>query len=288
MVGTGRGQAIGRMLRHHPGPHSGVPYASGMAARFAYLDHPGPIPFAHRGGGAEAPENSLASFSHAVSLGYRYIETDVHATRDGVVVLIHDPYLDRVSDRTGLVTSLPWSEVGAAVLADGERPLRLDEVLERWPDVRWNIDAKADDVVDPLIEVIQRAGALERVCVTSFSDRRVARASAALGPRLCTGMGPRALLTLRLDGYLPVWAPGRGDLGRFGAAQVPIRLGGLTVTDRRFVAGAHRAGLAVHAWTIDSVAAMEQLLDLGVDGIITDRPTLLREVLERRGTWTGA
>jgi glycerophosphoryl diester phosphodiesterase len=256
-----------------------------VAARFAYLDHPGPIPFAHRGGGAEAPENSLTAFSHAVSLGYRYIETDVHATRDGVVVAVHDPYLDRVSDRTGLVASLPWSEVGAAVLTDGGPLPRLDELLERWPEVRWNIDAKADDVVDPLVEVIRRTGALDRVCVTSFSDRRVAQASAALGPRLCTGMGPRAMLALRVDGYLPAWTPGRVDLERFGAAQTPIRLGPLTVTDRRFVAGAHRVGLAVHAWTIDSVAAMDRLLDLGVDGIITDRPTLLRQVLQRRGTW---
>jgi glycerophosphoryl diester phosphodiesterase len=256
-----------------------------MAARFAFLDHPGPIPLAHRGGAAEGPENTLTSFSHALSLGFRYIETDVNATSDGVVAVIHDPFLDRVSDRTGLVGSLPWSEVSAAVLGDGGGIQRLDELLERWPDVRWNIDAKSDDVVDPLIEVIRRAGAVERVCVTSFSDRRVARARTALGPRLCTGMGPRSLLALRVDGYLPACTPRRVDLTAHGAAQVPVRLGAMTVIDRRFVAGAHRAGLAVHAWTIDSISGMERLLDLGVDRIISDRPTLLRRVLEGRGLW---
>jgi glycerophosphoryl diester phosphodiesterase len=259
-----------------------------MAARFAFLDHPGPIPFAHRGGAAEAPENTLASFAHARSLGYRYVETDVHATSDGVVVVIHDPVLDRVSDRSGSVGALPWSEVARARLPDGEAVPRLDEVLERWPELRWNIDAKHDQVVDPLAEVIRRTGAIGRVCVTSFSDRRIARLRRALGPGLCTGMGPRALTRLRLDSALRSVAPWAG-LGGFdaAAAQVPPRWGAIPVIDAAFVTGAHRAGLAVHAWTIDDEATMDRLLDLGVDGIMTDRPTVLRAVLARRRQWSG-
>lgn len=258
-----------------------------MSARFAFLDDPRPAAFAHRGGAEEAPENSVAAFERAVStLGYRYVETDVHATADGVVAVIHDPRLDRVTDRCGAVGDLPWREVGAARLPDGSTVPRLDEVLAAWPDVRWNIDAKHDAVVEPLARVVEEAGAVERVCITAFSDRRLARVRRRLGPRLCTSMGPVAVTGLRLASWAPaippdaLWRPA-------GAAQVPVFQGRVRVVDRRMVAAAHRYGLAVHVWTIDDAAAMEELLDLGVDGIMTDRPSVLRQLLIDRGAWGG-
>jgi glycerophosphoryl diester phosphodiesterase len=255
-----------------------------VRARFAFLDHPGPIAFAHRGGSAEGPENTVASFAHAISLGYRYLETDVHATSDGVVAVIHDPMLDRVSDRQGLVSSLSWPEVAGAELTDGQRVPRFDELLERWPAARWNVDAKSDAVVEPLAEVIRRADAVERVCVTSFSDARLRRIRTLVGPDLCTGMGPRSLTALRFDGVLPFF-PCRPNFQAFGACQVPVRWGPLTVIDRRFVDHAHHLGLGVHAWTIDAEQEMHRLLDLGVDGIMTDHPSRLRQVLLARQQW---
>jgi glycerophosphoryl diester phosphodiesterase len=255
-----------------------------MAARFAFLDHPGPIAFAHRGGAAEAPENTIASFSHALSLGYRYLETDVRATSDGVVVAFHDATLDRVSDRSGVVEKLRWSELSGAELADGERVSRLDELLERWPDARWNIDAKDDTAVDPLIDVIRRTGTLDRVCLTAFSDQRITRLRRALGPRLCTGMGPLALAGLRFESLLCGRIAAVRPLAA-GAAQIPMRQGPIPMADPSFVGGAHRAGVAVHVWTIDEEETMDRLLDVGVDGIMTDRPSALREVLIRRGQW---
>ena len=255
--------------------------------RFAFLDHPGPIAFAHRGGAAEGPENTWASFSHARSLGYRYMETDVHATADGVVVVIHDPSLDRVADRPGTVADLPWAEVAKARI-DGQEPIpRLDELLATWPELRWNIDAKHEAVVAPLVETLRRAGALERVCVTSFSDARLTRVRAAGGAALCTSTGPRGIAALRLASVAPWDGPLRRAWRGAGATQVPIRWGRLPVIDRRYVEFAHHEGLAVHAWTIDDEATMAGLLDLGVDGIMTDRPTLLKEVLVRRGQWGG-
>jgi glycerophosphoryl diester phosphodiesterase len=258
-----------------------------VVARFAFLDDPLPAAFAHRGGAREGEENTVAAFGHAVDdLGYRYVETDVHVTADGVVAVIHDPTLDRVTDGRGQVGDLPWSEVAAARTPGGEAVPRLDEVLAAWPDVRWNIDAKHDAVVEPLAEVLERAGAVERVCITSFSDRRLARVRKRLGPRLCTSMGPLAITGLRAASLAPALTP--DALWRpAGAAQVPLFQGPVPVTDRRFVAAAHRFGLAVHVWTIDDGATMERLLDLGVDGIMTDRPTVLRRVLARRGAWGG-
>lgn len=260
-----------------------------MTARYEFLDHPGPIPFAHRGGAAESAENSHASFSHAIGLGYRYLETDVHATADGVVVVMHDPDLARTADRPGRIEQLPWSEVRSARLPGDQQVLRLDEVLEKWPGARWNIDAKHDAVVEPLAGVLVRAGAVERVCVTSFSDRRVARLRRLLGPSLCSATGPAGIAALRLASLSPLARAaaevGRGAWRGAAATQVPMRQGPVPVVDPRFVAFAHRCGLAVHVWTIDDGSDMERLLDLGVDGIMTDRPSLLKEVLMRRGQW---
>lgn len=300
--------------------HSGRRHSDGRGQTRAgrldhdYLRHDGPIALAHRGGAAERPENSWAAFEHAVSIGYRWIETDVRATADGVVAMIHDPSLERVADRGGTVADLTWAEVAAARLAgtpaadphagaaadphggaaggpDGAGSVpRLDEVLAAWPDLRWNIDAKDDRVVEPLIEVIRGAGALGRVCVTSFSDARTARARRLAGPGLCTATGPRSIAALRAASLLPARTPlgalGRaGAWGHAGATQVPLRHGRVPVLDRRYLDAAHRAGLAVHVWTVDDEATMRRLLDMGVDGIMTDRPSLLRSVLESRGEW---
>jgi glycerophosphoryl diester phosphodiesterase len=259
-------------------------------ARFPFLDNDGPIAFAHRGGAAENMENTWASFTHAHDLGYRYMETDVHATKDGVVVAFHDPRLGRVSARDDLVRMLSWQELSSVELNSGDRVPRLDELLEAWPDIRWNIDAKHDSVVGPLAETLKRCEAVERVCVTSFSDLRLERLKRMLGPSLCTAMGPAAVGALRLTSLSP-WAPAaltRAALlpfRRFGAVQVPTSYRNVEIVERRFLATAHRAGLQVHVWTVDYEPEMIRLLELGVDGIMTDRPTLLKEVLRTRGQW---
>lgn len=251
-----------------------------MPSRLPFLDHPGPIPFAHRGGAGDWPENTMPAFEGAVALGYRYLETDVHVTADGVLLAFHDDVLDRVTDRVGLIRELPWAEVSRARV-DGREPIpRFDELLAAWPDVRINIDPKHDSAVDALAEAIEAADAVDRVCIGSFSDRRIARLRARLGPRLCTSLGPKGVARLRAASYgLPA--------GRFPAAcvQVPVRQGRVTLVDERFVRTAHHHGLAVHIWTIDEPAEMTDLLDLGVDGIMTDRPAVLRDVLESRAQW---
>jgi glycerophosphoryl diester phosphodiesterase len=259
-------------------------------ARFAFLDHPGPIPFAHRGGALEAYENTWKSFTHAHDLGYRYIETDVNASSDGVVLTLHDPYLDRVSERRGLVREMPWRELSTVRLngpQGGEAIPRLDELLAAWPEMRWNIDAKHDSAVDPLIETLRHVDAMDRVCVTSFSDRRLTRIRRAFGPGLCTALGPAGVSWLRATSLLPpaLSTPATATLARFGAVQVPLRKGWMPLVDRRLVNTAHRAGLQVHVWTIDDETTMARLLDLGVDGIMTDRPRVLKELLERRHAW---
>ncbi|MDQ4133502.1 MAG: glycerophosphodiester phosphodiesterase [Actinomycetota bacterium] len=245
----------------------------------AFLDHPGPIAFAHRGGGLEAPENTMVAFERAVKLGYRYLETDVRMTSDGVPLVFHDETFDRVTDRRGVVAATPWGEAQRARVSGQQIP-RLDELLGTWPDARVNIDIKEDRGVAPVVAVLRRTKALDRVCVGAFSDRRIARFRRLAGNGVCTSAAPQSLARLRLASFgVPVPAPA-GD-----CAQVPLSYRGIPVLDRRLVTAAHRRGLPVHAFTIDDEAGMEGMLELGVDGIMTDRPTLLKEVLVRRGQW---
>lgn len=252
-----------------------------MAVR-PYLDHPGPIPFAHRGAHFEPgiTENTMRAFERAVELGYRYVETDVHATADGVLVAFHDDRLDRVTDRTGAIGELPWREVARARTPTGDGVPRFEELLGAWPDLRVNVDAKHDASVAPLAEVVNRTAAHDRVCLASFSDRRLDELRRLTGGRACSSMGPREVARLRAASvHVPA--------GRFAAdcAQVPVRQGPVPLVDRRFVAAAHTRGIQVHVWTIDDRTEMVRLLDLGVDGLMTDRPDVLRDVLVERGQW---
>jgi glycerophosphoryl diester phosphodiesterase len=241
-----------------------------------YLDWDGPIPFAHRGGASDMPENTMPAFQYAIDHGYRYVETDVQVTRDGVLVAFHDNDLSRVCGRRGRISDLPWSEVQQA-LVDGREPIPLlEDMLGTWPDLRVNIDCKTDAAVPALVAALRRCNALDRVCVGAFSDRRMRRIRGLLGDGLCTALGPAAVAALRF---------GRPRRAAANAAQVPVRQGRLVVVDHRFVERAHALGIKVHVWTIDDAPEMERLLDLGVDGLMTDRPQVLREVFEARGLW---
>lgn len=227
----------------------------------------------------------MRAFETAVELGYGYIETDVHATADGVLIAFHDETLDRMTDHVGPVAEMTWAQLRTVRIAGTERVVRFDELLEAMPDIRFNVDAKHDAAVEPLIQAVRRAGALDRLCLGAVSDRRVARIRHGLGPGVCSAFGTREVAALRILawGVRPFRAP---LLRRMGTCvQVPVQRHGVTVVDLRFVATAHDLGLPVHVWTINDSDEMERLLDLGVDGLMTDRPALLRDVLTRRGAW---
>ncbi|MCM2393451.1 glycerophosphodiester phosphodiesterase [Streptomyces albipurpureus] len=246
-----------------------------------YLDHPAVLPFAHRGGAADGIENTAAAFRRAAGLGYRYFETDVHTTADGRLVAFHDATLDRVTDTRGRIARLPWSTVRRARVGGREPVSLFEELLEEFPDARWNVDVKTESAVRPLVDLIRRTGAWDRVCVGSFSERRVALAVRLAGPRLATSYGVRGVLGLRLASLgLPAGVRGGGV-----CVQVPEVLNGVPVVDRRFLRAAHARGLQVHVWTVNDPDRMRTLLDLGVDGIMTDHLETLRGVLNDRGAW---
>ncbi|MEU6609765.1 glycerophosphodiester phosphodiesterase [Streptomyces shenzhenensis] len=249
--------------------------------RHPYLDHPGPIPFAHRGGAADGLENTVAQFRRAVGLGYRYIETDVHLTADGKLVAFHDDTLDRVTDGAGRIADLPWSQVRQARVAGSEPVPLFEELLETFPEARWNVDLKTEPALRPFLELVERTDSWDRVCAGSFSEARVLRAQRLAGPRLATSFGTRGVLNLRLRSWGLPAAVRRSAV----AAQVPESQSGVPVVDHRFVRAAHAHGLQVHVWTINEPDRMHRLLDLGVDGIMTDHIDTLREVMRDRGVW---
>jgi glycerophosphoryl diester phosphodiesterase len=247
-----------------------------------YLDLPRPLAFAHRGGAAHYPENSFRAFEHAVSLGYSYLETDVHATADGVLVAFHDRALDRVTDRTGEVARLPHREVSAARIAGTDPIPLLEDLLGAWPQARFNIDVKAATAVRPLVEVLARTAAWDRVCLVSFSALRLASVRRALPRPVCTATSPLGIAALRLGLPRPALAARLRRLS-VRCAQVPV-----SVATPSFLRRARAAGLQVHVWTVNDRAVMANLLDLGVDGIMTDETEALRAVLTARGQWHGA
>lgn len=258
---------------------------TGSTTGWAYLDDPGgPLAFAHRGGAyhpeIEGLENTLAAFRHAVALGYDHLETDVHVTSDGVLLAFHDSVLDRVTDGQGAIADLTFAEVRRARVAGREQVPTLAELFDEFPRVRFNIDIKAARAARELARFVERRHAQDRVLVGSFSVRRLEEFR-RLAPGVPTSASP---LEVALFKFLP---SSRFVDTKVAAFQIPRRRGRLTLVDRAFVEKAHAAGKHVHVWTVDEPAEMHELLDLGVDGLFTDRTDLLKDVLVERGEWKG-
>ncbi len=218
--------------------------------------------------------NTLASFENTVSLGYRYLETDVHVTADNVLVAFHDHSLERVTGDKRQISAIEWAEL-IEIKFDGHSVPRMDELLRKFPHARFNIEPKADSAVDPLAKLIQDNDAIDRVCIGAFSDARIARIRELLGPRLCTSPGPRSALSALLPWPLQ---------GEHPCVNVPNTVGSYRL-GKRVVRRYQKQGYRVHVWTVNDKAEMHRLIDLGVDGIMTDECELLKQVLLSRGLW---
>ncbi len=242
---------------------------------------------AHRGGALLAEnlgiENTRTAFQNAVALGYTYLETDVHATGDGELVAFHDPHLGRVTDAPGLIADLSFKEIRSVLVGDREVVPTLDELLESFPEARFNVDLKSPGAVPLLARAISRHNAGARVCVGSFSGTRL-RSFRRLMPRVATSATTSEVLLMAAGRV------GRRTPGVDVVFQVPIShvRGPVTVqlVTPKTVAAIHAKDRKIHVWTIDDKDTMHSLIELGVDGIITDRPDLLKAVLQSRGMWS--
>jgi glycerophosphoryl diester phosphodiesterase len=258
-----------------------------MTTGFPFLDDGGPVlAFAHRGGARHPDlpglENTRAAFAHAIGLGYRYLETDVHVTRDGLLVAFHDALLQRVSDGTGSLEDLDSAALDLVRVGGLEPVPTLADLVRAFPGARFNIDLKTDRAAAPLAALIHEQRLHDHVLVGSFSGRRLRRFRRLAGPRVATAASPGEVAAYLA---LPARLARRATRAAPAALQVPHRRGPLVVASRRLVRRAHAAGLHVHVWTVDDPDEMRLLLDRGVDGLMTDRTDLLREVLRERGLW---
>lgn len=255
---------------------------------FSYLDDPnGVIPFAHRGGAfhpeLEGLENTLTAFRHAVALGYRYLETDVHATRDGILLAFHDTVLDRVTDRRGAIAELTCAEVQQALIGESECVPTLAQLFDEFPGARFNIDLKSPAAVQPLADFIEARGAHDRVMVGSFSGRNLNRFRRLTAGRVATSAHPLEVAAFVLS---PTgWIADRLTRGKVQALQIPHTSRGIPVTSRWLIRKAHAAGKHVHVWTIDDPHEMRELVARGVDGLMTDRTDILKGELEAQQLW---
>jgi len=233
------------------------------------------VPFAHRGGFKDLPENSLAAFNAAASVGFRYLETDVQVTNDGHLVAFHDPNLLRTCGIDRDISDMSREEVSRALIDDREPVPLLADLFEALPEAMFNIDAKSDSSVDVLIDFLDRTRSLDRVCVGSFSHRRLERIRKAFGPKVCTSASPREVVRWSLGATVP--GP--------SCVQIPPRQSIIELATANRVARSKARGLPVHVWTIDDEETMQNLIDIGVDGIMTDDAHTLRTVAQRNQLW---
>ena len=238
------------------------------------------LAFAHRGGNEFAPENSFRAFKSAVDIGYKYLETDVHLTKDGFLIAFHDDTLDRVTDKSGLIRDLTLCEIKKAKIAGTDEIPLLSELLNSFTDCFFNIDCKVDETVQPLINLINNKDFINRVCIGSFSQKRINFIRKSLGREVKTSMGPAEVILSKFLSYTSL-----GYNFKSSYTSIPIRRYGINLLDERNINYLKSNNQKVIAWTINDEDQMKMLINIGIDGIMTDNLTLLKKVLIEESLW---
>jgi len=257
---------------------------------------PAPVGIAHRGSRQLWPENTMEAFSHAVALGFRHLETDLRITADGVLVCFHDHTVDRTTEATGPVSEFTFSDLSAldagfrhrspdghVFRGEGVCVPSFEEAVTTLKDVSFVLDLKTAGMAEALTEMINDLGLHDRLIVGSFSDERLEEFREVAGGNVPTSTG--SVLT---RSWLIASRVGRGGGGEASALQIPTHMRGVRVVNEKLVETAHKHGLQVHVWTVNDPSEMEALLELGVDGLITDRPDILKDLLVARDQWMSA
>ena len=233
--------------------------------------------FVHRGGDEEKTENTLEAFQYSSDLGFVFIETDVQSTLDGEIVIFHDNDLRRVAGLDVKISDLTYKEIQGIELINGGKVPTLNETLISFPELRFNIDIKVDAAVQETINIIKNQGVLERVCLAAFSTKRLNLIRKLMGPGLCSSMGQVEIVRLLCNSFGLNFKTSPGL-----CAQVPVSQYGIPIVTKRFIKKAHSLNKLVHVWTIDETDEMFRLIDLGVDGLMTDKPSILKKALLAR------
>ena len=239
-----------------------------------YLDYDGLKVLAHRGGAEESYENTTESFEYSQLLGCEFIETDVQVSSDGIPYIFHDDDLKRILNKPVRFDSLSSNEIDDLSIFNSCKIPKLSDTLLRFPNLCFQIDFKTDEVVMPALDVINDMNVFDRVCIASFNSKRLQNVR-SLYPDLCISMGPSEVFKTLLASLNLYKGEIPGD-----CLQIPMSYYGIKIVSKRFVDFVHSRGLKIMIWTINDIKTFKYLMNLGVDGIITDKPKLLFQTIE--------
>ena len=232
--------------------------------------------FAHRGGANDFVENTLEAFEQSINLGFKYIEIDVRATKDNKLVIFHDPDLKRMLNLEIDISSINYDELSNYKINGVHKIPTFLETVSSWPNINFNIDPKSDKSAELLIGELKSVGNLDRFCVGSFDSTKLNKIRNAFDNKLCTSMGTNEVINfyfLRFFGINSINTP---------CLQLPYYKNGFKIITAKLIRDAHKFNKKVHAWTIDDPKEISELLDMGIDGIMTDSPELLKNEMAKK------
>ena len=234
--------------------------------------------FVHRGGAEESTENTLEAFQYSANMGFTYMETDVQASCDGEIVVFHDSDLKRMVGINKRIIDLTYKEIRKIRLDEKFQIPSLNDLLSSFKELKFNIDIKTNEAVEKTIQIISSHKAFGRVCLASFSSRRLDKVRKLVDDKYCTSMGMREVFKAKIGSLgLPLHHP------KGACAQVPKSQWGIPLVTKKFIDYLQGKDKFIHVWTIDEEEEMDQLISLGVNGIMTDRPKVLKKVMEKHG-----
>ena len=234
--------------------------------------------FVHRGGDEVETENTIEAFKYSSDLGFVFIETDVQATKDGHVVIFHDATLRRMAGVNKSIKELTLKEINEIDLLDGGKIPLLSEALETFPNLRFNIDIKTEDALEETIQIIKKMNFLDKTCLASFSSSRLKRIKRLAGPEACISSGQMDIFKMMCQSVGIGLKPTKSQ-----CAQIPLKQWGVPVLTKKFIEIAKMQNKLVHVWTIDDKNQMFELIEFGVDGLMTDKPSVLKEAMIEKG-----
>ena len=234
--------------------------------------------FVHRGGDEVETENTIEAFKYSSDLGFVFIETDVQATKDGHVVIFHDATLRRMAGVNKSIKELTLKEINEIDLLDGGKIPLLSEALETFPNLRFNIDIKTEDALEETIQIIKKMNFLDKTCLASFSSSRLKRIKHLAGPEACISSGQMDIFKMMCQSMGIGLKPTKSQ-----CAQIPLKQWGVPVLTKKFIEIAKKQNKLVHVWTIDDKDQMFELIEFGVDGLMTDKPSVLKEAMVEKG-----
>ena len=226
--------------------------------------------FVHRGDTSIFLENTIEAFQSAISLGYQYLETDLRETSDGKIITFHDPNLKRITGANVTISETKFSDIRMRRLPSRETIPTIDELLEEFPDSFFNMDLKVNQIEEKVLKKINSHNALERVCLGSFNSKTIKKIN-SLEPKILTSMGISQVIMYKFFH--------KKNISKL--IQIPTHWNGIKVITKKFIDRLHNDGLKVHVWTINKEKEMQSLIDLGVDGIMTDNASGLIKVMKQ-------